>query len=168
MTFRRCDSKTADFGIEHADELRAVGHVEAQQLFGRKAERMLLVHRGDVVETIEIADRLHVRLVLDQLLGAAMKQADVRIDAFHDLAVEFEHEAQHAVRRGVLRPEVDVEVADLGLGHFQTVPRRNRCKPGELRLVVHSLLELFPVDDHTLMLALADQINPIMGFDMKE
>jgi hypothetical protein len=28
--------------------------------------------------------------VLDQLLGAAMKQADMWIDAFHDLAIEFQ------------------------------------------------------------------------------
>ena len=32
------------------------------------------------------------------------------------LAVEFEHEAQHAVRRGVLRTEVDRVVADFSHG----------------------------------------------------
>ncbi len=40
-----------------------------------------------------------------------MQQADVRIDALDDLAVELEHQAQHAVGRGVLGPEVDVELA---------------------------------------------------------
>ena len=34
------------------------------------------------------------------------------IAALDDLAVELEHEAQDAVRRGVLRPEVQVEVPD--------------------------------------------------------
>jgi hypothetical protein len=47
--------------------------------------------------------------VLDQLLGAAMQESDVRIDPFHHLAVQLQHETQHAVRRRVLRPEVDVE-----------------------------------------------------------
>ena len=35
----------------------------------------------------------------------------MRIDAFDDLAVELEHEAQHAVRRRMLRPEIDGEIA---------------------------------------------------------
>jgi hypothetical protein len=41
-----------------------------------------------------------------------MQQADMRIDALDDLAVELQHQAQHAVRRRMLRAEVDVEVAD--------------------------------------------------------
>ncbi len=74
---------------------------------------MLLIHRRDVVEPVEIRDRLQIGLVLDQLLGAAMKQADMRIDALDDFAVELQHEAQHAVRRRMLRPEVDREVAEV-------------------------------------------------------
>ena len=70
---------------------------------------MLLVHRRHVVEPIEVADRLQIGLVLDQLLGAAVQEADVGVDAFHDLAVQLQHEAQHAVGRGVLGAEVDVE-----------------------------------------------------------
>jgi len=31
--------------------------------------------------------------LLDQLFGAAMKQANMRIDAFDDFAVELQHEA---------------------------------------------------------------------------
>ena len=107
----------ADLGVEHADQLGALGHLQLEQLLDRQAEGMLLVHRRDVVEPVEVADRLHVRLVLDQLLGAAMQQADVRIDALDHLAVELQHQAQHAVRRGMLRPEVDVEVADFGFWH---------------------------------------------------
>ena len=47
----------------------------------------------------------------------------MRIDAFDDLAVELEHEAQHAVRGRMLRPEIDgefavvaVPLAGVGLG----------------------------------------------------
>ncbi len=64
---------------------------------------MLLIHRRDVVEPVEVADGLQVGLVLDQLLGAAMQEADVRIDALHDLAIEFQHQTEHAVRGRVLR-----------------------------------------------------------------
>ena len=73
---------------------------------------MLLVHRRHIVEAVEIGHGLQIGLVLDQLFGAAMQQADMRIDAGDDFAVEFEHEAQHAVRRRMLRAEVDREVAD--------------------------------------------------------
>ena len=82
---------------------------------------MLLVHRRDVVEPVEIADGLQVGLVLDQLLGAAVQQADVRIDALHHLAVELQHQAQHAVRGRMLRAEVDVELADFGFRHVGTL-----------------------------------------------
>ena len=77
---------------------------------------MLLVHRRDVVEPVEIRDRLQVGLVLDQLFGAAMEKADMRVDALDDFAVKLQHEAQHAVRRGMLRPEIDGEIAEASAG----------------------------------------------------
>ena len=107
----------ADLAIEHADELAAARHGDAQELLDGEREGVLLVHRRDIVEPVEIGHRLEIGLVLDQLLGAAMEQADMRIDALDDLAVELQHQAQHAVRRRVLRPEIDVEGADVGLGH---------------------------------------------------
>ena len=41
----------------------------------------------------------------------------MRIDALDHLAVELEHQAQHAVRRRMLRAEIDGEVADVGFSH---------------------------------------------------
>ena len=43
-----------------------------------------------------------------------MQQADVRVGALDHLAVQLEHQAQHAVRRRMLRAEVQRVVADLG------------------------------------------------------
>ena len=40
----------------------------------------------------------------------------MRIDALHHLAVELHHQAQNAMRRRVLRPEIDGEVAEV-FGH---------------------------------------------------
>ena len=79
---------------------------------------MLLIHRRDVIEPIEIGRRLRVGLVFDQLLGPAMKQADMRINALDHFAVEFENEAQNPVRGRMLRPEIDREVADVVFGHW--------------------------------------------------
>ena len=39
------------------------------------------------------------------------------VDTVDNLAVELQDQPQNAVRRRVLRAEIDVEVADLGLGH---------------------------------------------------
>ena len=87
---------------------------------------VLLVHRRDVVEPVEIGQRLEIGLVLDQLLGAAMQQPDMRIDALDHLAVELEHEAEHAVRRRMLRAEIDGELAVVAfaLAAIGFVPRR--------------------------------------------
>ena len=57
----------------------APGDREPEQLFRRQAEGMLLVHRRDVVEPVEM-DCLQMGLVLDQLFRAAMEQPDMRVD----------------------------------------------------------------------------------------
>jgi hypothetical protein len=49
---------------------------------------MLLIHRCDIVEPIEIRQRLKIGLVFDQFLGAAMEKPDMRIDPLDDLAIE--------------------------------------------------------------------------------
>ena len=107
----------ADFGKQHADQLAALRHFDTEQLLGGEREGMLLVHRRAIVEPVEIGHGLQIGLLLDQLLGAAMKQADMRIDAVDHFTVQLQHEAQNAVRGRMLRTEVDVEIADGGLGH---------------------------------------------------
>ena len=99
-----------DLAIEHADELGAARDGDAEELFRRQAEGVLLVHRRHVIEAVEIRDRLQVSFVLDQLLGAPVQETDMRIDTLHDLAVQLEHEAQHAVRGRMLRAEIDSEI----------------------------------------------------------
>src|ERR1700736_6580407 len=109
---------TADLAIQNPDQLAAARHFNTEQLFRGETERVLLIHRRDIVEPVEIGDRLQVGLMLDQLFGAAVQEADVGIDAGDDLAVELQHEAQHAVRRRVLRSKIDGEVAECGcFGH---------------------------------------------------
>src|SRR5262249_41848781 len=103
-----------------ADKLRALGHLDGEQLFNRQAKCVLLVHRRDIVEPVEIRHRLQVGLVLDQLFGAAMEQADMGVNALHHLAIEFEHEAKHTMRCGMLRSEVDGEIAQGSFGHQLT------------------------------------------------
>src|SRR4051812_31239033 len=55
----------ADLGIEHANELRPAWRLDAEQLLHREAEAVLLAHRRDIVEAVEIRDRLQVCLCLN-------------------------------------------------------------------------------------------------------
>ena len=153
--------QAADLGIEHADELGAQRHGHADELLDRERIGVLLVHRRDIVEPVEIGQRLKIGLVLDQLLGAAMEQADMRVDALDDLAVELEHEAQHAMGRRMLRPEIDGEVAvvafmlaALGLGAWRLSVSRPSCVHlgvGLRGLGGDGFIEAVPAHDEPLM-----------------
>ncbi len=94
-------------GEKHPQVLGARRYFQVEQLFDREHETVFLAHRRNIIEPVEIGQRLEIGLVFDQLLGAAMKQADMRIDALDDLAVELHHQAQYAMGRGMLRSEVD-------------------------------------------------------------
>ena len=115
--------KARDLGEHHPDVLGADRHVDAEQLLDGQAVGVLVAHHRDVVQPVHVGQRLDVGARLGELFGGAMQEADVRIGALDHLAVELEHEAQHAVRRRMLRPEVDVEVADVGFRHV-SVQRR--------------------------------------------
>mmetsp|Transcript_4758 Transcript_4758/g.11747 ORF Transcript_4758/g.11747 Transcript_4758/m.11747 type:complete len:443 (+) Transcript_4758:85-1413(+) len=101
-----------DFGEQHANVLRAQGHLDAEQLFAREGVPLLLHHHRDVVESVEVRKCLHVRLVLAQFFRSSVQEPDVRVRAFDHLSVHFQDEAEHTVRRRVLRPKVEREVLD--------------------------------------------------------
>src|ERR1700730_16216730 len=109
--------QTPDLAIEDPDELPAPGYRDAEQLLGCQTERVFLVHRRDIIEPVEIRHRLQVGLVLDQLFGPAVQEADMRVDALDDLTVELQYEAQDAVSRRMLGPKIEGEVAQGGFGH---------------------------------------------------
>src|SRR5262249_21476115 len=83
---------------------------------------MLLGERRHIIEPVEIRYRLQIGLVLDQFLGAAMQQSDMRIDPFDHFAVKLQNQSQNAVRCRMLRPEIDGEIArrGCGFGHHAT------------------------------------------------
>ena len=112
----------ADFGVEHAHIGGALGHGNAGELLDGQAEGVLLIHRRDVIEAVEIADALKIGLVLQQLLGAAVQKADMRVNALDDFAIQLQHHAQHAVSGGVHRAEIDREIADIGFSHVRRSP----------------------------------------------
>ena len=76
---------------------------------------------------IHVRQGLQIGLVLGQLFGGAVQQADVRVGALHYLAVEFKHQAQHAMRGRVLGAEVEGVVLDFG---HVSANRRRSCLRG--------------------------------------
>ena len=99
-------------GKQHPQILRAFGHFEIEQLLNREHIGMLLTQRRAVIQAVEVRQRLQISLLLDQLFGAAVKQADMRIDALDHFAIQLHHHAQNAVRGRVLGAEIDRVIGD--------------------------------------------------------
>ena len=79
--------------------------------------------RAQVVHPLDERDDLLPLLLFGGLLDARVQVADRRRDRQDGLAVQLEHQPQHAVRAGVLRPHVDGQ--DLGAQLRHTAPVRS-------------------------------------------
>ena len=94
---------------QHPDDAGPLGHLvgDAEQLLDGQAVGRLLEHRRQVVHAGAERDALHPGAELHVLLDTGVQVADSRPGLGDGLAVELEDEAEHAVRRRVLRPHVD-------------------------------------------------------------
>jgi hypothetical protein len=106
-------------GEQHADPLHAIGHLEAEQFFDREAIRVRVGLRAQVVHALDERNDLLELLLLRRLLDARVQIADRRRRRDDGLSIELEHQAQHAMRAGVLRPHVD--------GHCFATDFSHRC-----------------------------------------
>ncbi len=118
----------ANLGVKDANELRAARDRDAAQALHRERVSVLLIHRRDIIEPVEIGHVLQIGARLHQLLGAPMQKADMGIDPLDHLAVELQHQTQHAVRRRMLRSKVDREIAKVLL--FRHRPSFAFSSPG--------------------------------------
>jgi hypothetical protein len=107
---------------EHPHPRRLRRDLEPEQLLDREDEHELVVLEGEVVDPRRIRDRLPPRLLLHVLLEPGVEVADHRRDPDDVLAVEVDDEPEDAVRRRMVRAEVDgedvVALADL-VGHLE-------------------------------------------------
>ncbi len=114
--------------IEHgADVLAPLRHLYAEQLFGGQAVGVLVAHHGHVVETVHIRNGLHPGARLGQLLGSAVQEADMRIGTLDNFAVQLQNHPQNAVRRRVLRAEVEGEITNISHGRHPRKCLRAQC-----------------------------------------
>ena len=93
-------------GHEHANGLRPrrnpIG--DAQQLLGREHVAQRVADRIEVVHPLDDRLRLRPEKVFGRLLDAGVEIADLHLGALDRLARNLDHDLQHAVRRGMLRP----------------------------------------------------------------
>ena len=89
--------------------------LELEQLLDRAAEGLHVEEVGEVVHPLDERDHLPVALVLAGLLDPGVDVADDRLEVDHLLALEADQQAQHPVRGGVVRAQVDGQQLVLGL-----------------------------------------------------
>jgi hypothetical protein len=119
----------ADLVIEYPDQLPSPRNFKPDQFLYRQAKCVLLRQRSDIVEPVEIGDRLKIGLGLDQFFGAPMQKTNVRIDPCDDFAVKFEHEPEHAMSGGMLWTEIDGEISKAGRLVRHTASDRGHPSP---------------------------------------
>src|SRR4030095_7544422 len=95
---------------QHAAVLAALRHLDAADLLRGHRPALVAGHRGDVVDTVRVRHEAVPAHLLRDLLDRAMEVPDVRYRLLHDLAVGTDDEAQHAVRRRVLRAHAERHV----------------------------------------------------------
>ena len=81
--------------------------ISTQQLLDRQAVGQVVGHRAEIVDAVGQRDHLLVELRLAGLLDAGVQVADVGHQLDDGLAVDLQHQAQHAVSRRVLRAHVE-------------------------------------------------------------
>jgi len=109
------------FRRHDAQMLGALGHFLPHHFLDRGHIGVVAAHRGQVVEAVGVDHPLLVVDALGDLLGAAVQVAQHRRHLVDDLAVGLQQQAQHAVRRGMLRAHVELEQLALDAGHVVLV-----------------------------------------------
>ena len=95
------------WGKHHADILGADGHFDTDELLYRQAIGLFVDHHGNIIQAVHIRQGLQVSAGFGQFFGTAVQQADMRVGTQDGFTVQLQYHAQYAVRRRVLRAEVD-------------------------------------------------------------
>lgn len=109
---------TCDLTEQRPDVLGALRDLDVQQLLDGQGKALLVRHHGNVIQSVEVRQGLHVGLIFDQLLGTTMKQTDVGVRADNLLAIELQNQPKHTVSSRMLGSEVDRVVTDLPVDPF--------------------------------------------------
>ena len=109
---------TGHLSEQCTDILGSFRDFNVQQLLNSQRVTLFIRHHGDIVQSVEVRQSLHVGLVFDQLLGTTMKQSDVRIRADNLFTIDLQNQSKHTVSSRMLRTEVDCVVTDFAADPF--------------------------------------------------
>jgi hypothetical protein len=104
---------------EDADVVNPLRHRETEQLLDGQHVRQAVRLCAEVVHPLDEGHHLLPLLLLGRLLDAGVQVADRRHHRLDEFAIELQHQTEHAVRAGVLRPHVDGHRFGANLGHMR-------------------------------------------------
>ncbi len=105
-------SDARQFRQQNAGIFRARRRLDLEQLFHREAVAQIIGERREVIQPVGDRDGLRIGQRFAAFFDSGVQVADFGPRFDDRLAIQFEHHAQNAVRRRVLRPHVE----DHGLG----------------------------------------------------
>ncbi len=106
--------EAGDLGEQDANPLGALGDFELKELLDGQAVTEVVGHGAEIIDAVGEGNDLLVELRFAGFFDAGVKVADFGIEADDDFAVDFEHQAQHAVGGRVLRSHVEDHVLVFG------------------------------------------------------
>ncbi len=109
---------------DHATVLAAMRHFDSRELLARHAPTLVGEHRAHVIDAIGVRHEAVVADLFRNFLDRPMQVADVGDRLAHHLAVGPHHEAQHPVRRRMLRAHVERHFFGVQRAHFFFVSSR--------------------------------------------
>merc|ERR1719309_492142 len=104
-TEKLIEYKTYMQALPYFDRLDYVSMMCNEQAYSLAVEKLLhcqtvgllVAHHAHIVQSVEVGQSLHVRLVLDELLSPAVEQSNVRVSSRDGLSVQLEDQPQHPV-----------------------------------------------------------------------
>jgi len=109
-------------GDDHPQVLGFIRQLILHQFLDRQSPAEVHIHAGQIIHPVGVRNPLSWRKILADLFRAAVQVADMRHALRDDFAVGPQHQPQHAVRAGMLRPHVhqhlvgaNVEFNDAGI-----------------------------------------------------
>ena len=94
------------FVHQYPQPLRFRRNFQPEQFFDRQHVAEIVGHRAQVVDAVGQRHYLLIKLGFAGLLNAGVQKSDVGHDAHNIFAIDLQHQAQHAVRRRMLRAHV--------------------------------------------------------------
>ena len=97
---------TGEFHQDDAQRLGTRRHIQVHQFLHRHRVGQVVADRIHIIQPVRHDFGLLVRFGFHVLLDAGMQETDVGDAVDHRLAIQFEQQAQHTMRGGVLRAHV--------------------------------------------------------------